>query len=36
MIREKAADNLNSVRKNPPRGKWMAPGIGIGATMGIF
>ena len=36
MSGEKAKENKNSVRRKPVQGRWMAPGIGIGATLGIL
>jgi hypothetical protein len=29
-------DELKKTNQDQSRGKWMAPGIGIGATLGIF
>lgn len=36
MSGENAKENKNNVRKKPIQGRWMAPGIGIGATLGIL
>ncbi|MGB9927255.1 MAG: hypothetical protein ACPK85_02470 [Methanosarcina sp.] len=36
MSGEKAKENINSVRRKHVQGRWMAPGIGIGATLGIL